>query len=356
MTLDRVRRRAAAGLSAALLAASLAIVTAASAAPLAQDGSAVVKSVDGPTLMTLKSGKRTLRVRLDGVDAPSPGECGATETTAALKGFVRRAPRKVHYSLYRFDTGGYERDDDGRLVAVVDYDTRDHRDFGNDLVAAEWARQGYAIGLDTPPAPSSTPTSVGTPRMGERQPPPPPRALQGIWSTCGGRVHAPLGTTIEPAVPAPWSITDRGITTAIGPIPLSPERTRAAAITFRQLAALIPTELTIDDLACAAYVPSLQVTAHSDAPDLPCGDAEVSEFTTYGPGRVVASGGIGDADDRAAIRGAFPLVDLLDRDIVVDLGGLDAHGWAWQTSADLEDLGGTRVLGLTTSALPPRRG
>src|SRR5690349_15394551 len=58
-------------------------------------GSATIVSVDGPARLTLKSDRGTFKVRFWGIDTPEPGECGATETTAALRRLVDRRGSRV---------------------------------------------------------------------------------------------------------------------------------------------------------------------------------------------------------------------------------------------------------------------
>ncbi|MDO9352267.1 MAG: hypothetical protein Q7T55_01140, partial [Solirubrobacteraceae bacterium] len=157
--------------------------------PLRASGTAAVKSVDGPGQLTITVGRRALPVRLYSVDVPRPGECGAAETTAALSGFVRRAPRKIEYALASTKTG-LQRDASGRFVAILAYrGSRGWRDFGADLLRTGWGRDGdTTTGAESPPVRASLPEDARGASGGGAE----PAGRVGVWARCGGRVHLPL--------------------------------------------------------------------------------------------------------------------------------------------------------------------
>lgn len=94
-------------------------------------------SVDGPGRLTLKGSRGTFKTKLYGVDVPSPGECGATESTATLSRLAKRERGRVTYVLW-----GRKTDAEGRYSAIIGPRQTDliENSIGRDLVESEWAR------------------------------------------------------------------------------------------------------------------------------------------------------------------------------------------------------------------------
>ncbi len=345
-------RSAVAGLAALLaILAGLAWPMPASAKPLRQDGTAAVKSVDGPALLTIAVGNRTLPVHLYGADTPNPGECGAAQARAALEGFVRRAPKRLTYNLRAAQGRKLTRDSAGRLWVNLGYRVRGrHRTLSNDLARAGWARAGVPTTLDapTPEQDSFSSAAVEPEGVGDASSSRPPTT--GVAATCGGRFHLPLGEPVVPSAPAVWTISERGVTTAIGAIALSPVLTPTTTLTLGKLAEIAPVELVVWFTPCLAYLPTLQVTAFSSSKTGPCRAAEVAGF--FSDGRASTTRGLKVGDPDSAVQQSFPLFEP-DREAFGGfLSGPGNQQWAWQAGIDIGD--DDQVESFFTYALPVR--
>ncbi len=325
-----------------VLAAAVSVVVAtgvsagaAIAKPLAGSGKAVVESVDGPTLLTVKVGRREVPVRLAMVDAPATGECGASEAKAALVRYVRRAPRRLSYSLLRTMRRGFARDQDGRLLAVLRYGrARSDRDLAWDLIDAEWARWGDPVSFDA----SADQTFL----VAGLSPLPLLRSTgRGVWLRCGGRLHLPAGEPAPSVGPGVWNVNDQGVTTSIGSVALTDK-----GLTFGELAAVTPVELVVMPAwaGCTAYLPTLQALALSTEQARTCRDTQVARFiagrqNTAWPGSSAVSRGPKVGDRLPDLSIAFPLADSDPPDSSwINLSGPEKP-WAWQTHLITSDRG-----------------
>lgn len=335
----------------ALAVAAAVVPAAAQSKPLASLGTAKVKTVDGPGQLTITVGRRTLPVRLHAVELPQPGECGAAETTAALSGFVRRAPGKFSYALVKTKTG-FERDASGRFLAIVAYrGSRSWRDLGDDLLRVGWGRSGEAatgdalrpVHGDVPRGAHSADGSSGSAVAARRV---------GVWALCGGRVHLPLGQP-APASAAPvWNVDEFGIAKSIGPLTLSATLTPAGSLTLGRLGETAPVEFTHSFFGCTASIPSLQLEAWSTGFSGACADAPVLLLRPNGPdpARLSRGGGVGLPVKQT--QAAYPLLDL-DNPAGWLSGG--RRQWAWQTSVDTgeqEESVVTDLLSYQTALMP----
>lgn len=319
-------------LAVASIFASFAAPSGAQAAWPPSWGKATVKSVDGPDQLTLDRRGRTFKVRLAFVDVPQSGECGATEATTALKGFVRRAPKRLRYTIDRTEHG-QRRDAEGRYVANVSYAVRyTQRSLAADLVRADWARPGERGSLDAVGTRESY--EGGDSALAGALEADEPRVRRGIWVRCGGRTHLPLGEAAPASSPAAWSVDAHGITSRIGPIALSPVLTPTSMLTARQLAALAPTDVTRTGSACRVWMPSLQIRFYADAaPGAPCGDASVYSLRSTGPDPAPLVRGGATGRPLAELLPFFRLVDPRETVGEVALAGSAQHPWAWTTNA-----------------------
>lgn len=316
----------------------------AKAAALKPWGEARVVSVDGPDLLTIKIGRRTLPARLFAVDAPQPGECGSAETTAALRGFVRRAPQRYSYVLLDLFDGRFGRDANGRWLVTMNYEVRRRdRELGADLVRADWARRGEPATLV-----SGTAAEGDLPYQGSEQDLPRPR--RGLWAICGGRTHLPLAAAVPPTTAAPWDIDASGITRAIGPLAFSPALTPAATLTIRQFSERVPVDLTWREGGCEAYAPSLQIYARAWSSAERCGDAWITSIRSSGPDGTAATRGSVVGGPATALPALFPLAA---RDPKVPnswlLSGNGKRQWGWQTDASIDRAGRVTMLRTVTA-------
>ncbi len=333
-----------AAIAATMLAIAAAAAPAAQAAPLRSLGTATVKSVDGPGQLTITVGRRTLPVQLPFVDLPRAGECGAVETTAALSGFVRRAPRKLNYALLKTKTG-FERDASGRFMTILGYrGSRSLRDLGDDLLRAGWGRSGDpSTGNDLAPTHGAVSDNAIWTDGGSDGVSPGKRA--GVWALCGGRVHLPLGEP-APASSAPvWNVDEFGIAKSIGPLALSATLTPTGSLTLGRLAETAPVEYTHWYFGCKASIPSLQLEAWSTRSSRPCAQAHVLLLRPAGPdpARLSRGGGVGLPVKQT--QAGYPLLDL-DNPFGWLSGG--RRQWAWQVAADTNEQENSVVTDLLT--------
>jgi hypothetical protein len=235
------------------------------------------------------------------------------------------------------------------------YASRYKVSYGAALVGSGWARTGLAVGLGQPVSQLDAPVDAeiqGDPARGIR-------ASRGVWLTCAGRMHLPGGQPAPATSPATWSIDANGITHAIGPLTLSPTLTPESALTIAGVAAVAPVELVLDDGACVANVPSLQLMVLSQADDagrVPCGATDVSAIYSSGPGIARTDRGLKTGDAAAMIKNFYPRVaplpyDQDDADFLPLAGSAVLPLWAWTSTAALdEDL---KVDGFVTKATLP---
>lgn len=329
---------------------ALALATPTSALAIPKVGThAVVRSVDGPTALTIAIGSRTLPVRLAQTDAPATGECGADRATAALRGFVRRAPRRLHYALGSRGSS-LARDPAGRYLVVLAYRGRERwRDLGTDLTRAGWAQFGEPTTLDSlPPAATTFPRGTRfAPDRGDH-----PLTDRGLVSSCGGYVHLRADAAVPARQEPVWDVDERGIAHAIGPIPLSPVLTPANMLTVRKLAAVVPLEVTRGPFGCLGSVASLGLTVFTGGSQTRCGDATVlglASMDRTSHMRLSRGGGVGQRV--SALRSGYPLLDLDD-----PAGWLSGSGdrqWAWQTAIGTDEQDDPMVTDIVTYQPPP---
>lgn len=351
-------RRTIAGIAAfTLVAAFLAAPGLASAQKLRRSGTATVVSVDGPALLTIKTTKgQKLRMRLFGVDAPAPGECGATESAAALAKLTKGDRGTLRYSLVERRSGVYERSSDGSLLGSLGPINRGLDVFfyglSGELLATEWARSGDTL------RPDQAPIAHGETMAGYSEEPTGPRPARGLWAACGGRVHLPGGEAPPAHQPAPWTITSNGITTAIGPLLLPATLAPGATLTVAAVAAIAPVELDDFGDTCQARVPSLEIVLVAATPtaEQPCSRAEVHAIATDGPGSATTTTtGLAIGERADLLPKLFPRVGGLDGSVcdedVLALAGPQLRPWAWQTEAEVH-YESCVVIGLSTSTAP----
>lgn len=339
--------------AARLVSASVALTTPSTshAAQPAAYGRATVTSIDGPGRMTIRARSRRIPVRLFFVDVPQSGECGAPQSTAALRRSVARAPRNLDYELAELGSGQLARDADGRYLATLSY-RHGIRNFASDLINADWGRAGEPATLDEPAgdlrrlevAPDwATRALIDT-----------PRARRGIWALCGGRLHLPAGAAIPTSAAAVWAVDARGITTAVGSLPLPATLTPEGALTLRDVASAWNAEVTRWPGGCRVWFPQLQVRVWVDSDAGPCDQSYVAAIRTTGPDQASLSrGGVGVGAPVANLSPLFPLVGATQSGPTRTLSGPGCPQWAWQTEALISSAG--RVDGLATyaSPLPP---
>lgn len=340
-------RRALAGAGASLV---LALVTPPAAVAIPKVGAkAVVRSVDGPTTLTIAIGSRTLPVRLAQTDAPAAGECGAEQATASLRGFVRRAPKRLRYALGSSGRS-LARDPAGRYVVVLAYRAKGRwRDLGTDLTRAGWAQFGEPTTLDSLP-PAATTFPRGTRRAPDRGDH--PLSDRGLVSSCGGYVHLPAGAAVPPRRAPVWDVDERGIARAIGPIALSPVLTPANMLTVRGLAGVVPLEVTRGPFGCLGAVASLGLTVFTGGSQARCGDATVLGIASMdGASGAQLSRGGGVGQPVSKLRAAYPLLDL--ENPAGWLSGSGSRQWAWQTAIGTDEQDDAIVTDIVSYQAPP---
>lgn len=309
-------------------------------------GAAKVRSVDGPGQLTLTTRSGPIRIRLASIDAPRAGECGASEVTAALRGFVKRAGRGFRYELSPIGGGTLLRDPDGRYLATVHYRGW-RRDLATDLIRAEWARPGERAAADNPA--TRVPQALdwngdGVDVVAA------PRPWRGLWATCGGLAHLPAGETVPPTHPVPWTINASGITTAVGPITLNPSLQPADAMTVADISAIARIERTRHFDGCRIWAPSLQLRfwTYGSGPD--CGDGVITSVRSLGPDAARNPDGHILGEDAQRLTATFPLLVPERAERIWPLSGPGFPQWAWQTDAELDNA--RRLRGLVTYASP----
>lgn len=341
------RRRATATAVAAGLALTLGCAGAADAAPKQKirfNGQATVVSVDGPTELTLRAIGGRFKARLEGIDAPKVGECGATEAQAALSAAVDRVRGK-----FRYVKAAERPDADGRWPVWVGPRRADllERSLARDLVRSEWAR---------PYAPVTVSEADGI-SMSVASDDWSPRAAKGLWAACGGMVHLPAGAPVPTHAPATWAITRDGVTEAIGPITLPAKLAPGSTPTVADVTRVAATEIAeLSEFGCLVRVPSLEVMlfAAGGKSVASCATAELFAVATTGPGAAPTTvPGVQLGAPASVLTSSFPRMKGIDVALstgdTVGLFGPRPVSWAWQTQASISDRGGA-ILGLLTSA------
>lgn len=320
----------------------------ASAHALPKIGSgAVVTSVDGASDLTVKIGTRKLPVRLFNVDAPWPGECGAEQATVAMRGFVRRAPRRLHFA-FAMRGRALARDERGRLLVSLAYPVRKRwRDLGNDLMRAGWAREGARATFDTPVFDDANlpvlPDEAHTADEELRY-----RTGRGLVTVCGGLTHLPLGSAVPKWEARPvWNVDARGVATSIGPVVLDATR----AMSVQELATIAPLELRQFAALCWVSSPTLGLATFLGGSEGRCGDALVVGFLTDGTRAPKLSRGGGVDESLRTAKAAYPLLDLDDPNLW--LSGTRDQQSAWQTRLFWDPNGDDTATALTTLQAPP---
>jgi endonuclease YncB( thermonuclease family) len=151
-------------------AATLILAGAPGAAAQDRYPATVTDVVDGDTVDAQLASGPTLRVRLIGIDAPDPGDCGADSATAALEQLV--LGRTV--TLVTDPTQGAV-DESGRSLFYVDRD--DGLDSGLEMLRAGWAQ----VFADDVPY-----QRVVQYRAAEREA---AGVERGVWARCAGDFH-----------------------------------------------------------------------------------------------------------------------------------------------------------------------
>lgn len=284
--------------------------------------SAVIESIDGPGLLSVRDGRRVLKVRLPGIDSPLAGECGADAATAAL-GAMAAPGRRVSYRVARSRGADPRRpravrpvrDLGGRLIADVHPERRPSLRFGPRLISAGWAKPGWRTDGDDHPLRGGWAAAQATADLGDLD------AFMayaadagaGLWGLCSGRFHLP--TTIGadlPALPAPaaWTIARDGGLRAIGDLDLTEGAPLLAPGAAGAMRTRLPgAELTTDGRVCLMVSPTLGVTftTAGDAydPHTDCDRTTVVFVTTFRLGAPTSRGpAIGDTV--AAFMAAYP--------------------------------------------------
>lgn len=326
---------------------------------------AVITSVDGPRELTLRTraGGR-MQVRLASVDAPRVGECGALETTTALRSLAKRFGGRVWVQV-ALNGRARAKGGDGRLLASVQYrprspdkDPRYGSSLAQRLLDLGWAQYGVAAG--SPAMEGAAAAALGDASIdsiagrAERR---------GVWSVCGGWFHRPAGPQ-PAAVPASWSIDQHGLTTAIGPLRLPTTLAPDAVLTIARVRdAFGALEMTEDPTGCSGGNPDAQVgvIAAGDTRATPCDELPVFGLYSYGPKPVSADRGVRTGMPMRALQGLFDSVTparvgRLRAGEYLRLGPGGYVPWAWQTMARFDDAG--KVAGFFTSVVssPERPG
>lgn len=302
---------------------------------------ATVVSVDGPGVLTLRTVTGRLKVRLDMIDTPQAGECGAPKSEASLEQLTQGRRKRVRYVLWsrRPDAGGRY----PALVGPRHASLLDHS-LARDLVRREWARvtepRKINDGLTFSPANEAFAA----------------RPQRGVWAICGGLMHLAAGDAVPAHAPAPWNIDADGVTESIGPIELPAELAPDRSLTVKDVAALARVESTpAHGSTCRARVPSLELLLLASPVGTTCG-GEIYAVVSSGPGAAASTLGLRVGQPaRAApplfrnLAGATP--DQLDSLGQIPLSGLTPKPWAWQTLAAV-DPASRSIVGFVTSTAP----
>jgi endonuclease YncB( thermonuclease family) len=350
---DRGRKAfAVAAASSTALALVLLAATPANAAKLRVNGDAEVLSVDGPGRLTVKTKARSaLKLRLAEVDAPqlatstAPAECGAAEGVAALKRLVAKPVKGMRYHLLPFpDNNHFERDSEGRYYASITTPRKGSTDgvgLGSRLVSAGWARSGWSMPLNSVAIEHGYNHTDGD--AGESDPAAPGSALRGVWASCGGRMHLPVGQAVPATATAMWSVDANGITQAIGPLALSPVLSPSSTLTIGAVAAQLGgAEASQWGRMCWVDFPALQIgllggLSDEDGvkPTETCEQSAVLLISTNGPGLIRTDRGLTGSDTIAKAVALFPRLNPKADSESLALSGKDYRPWAWQTRASV---------------------
>ncbi|MBO9534200.1 MAG: hypothetical protein J7513_14610 [Solirubrobacteraceae bacterium] len=328
----------------ALVVASSPGAPAAAAAPkkVPLHGDATVTSVDGPGRLTLGTKAGPVKLRLYLVDTPEPGECGAEESTAALRSLTAGPRKRVRYVAWSRTP-----DAEGRLPAIVGPRKADllERSLGISLVEREWARSG---GSRTISEADGISISVGADSFS-------PRAPRGVWARCGGFMHLPSSEPVPAHDPATWAVNGNGITESVGPIGLSATLAPGTALTVADVARLARVESTdLGEGRCWVRVPTLELVLFaSTAAGVPCERSHISAIASSGPGSASTTNGFRTGQPAKSAVSFFPrLAASLDGPLELQdqlpLAGYARMPWAWQTIAGVDKRAGT-IYGFATS-------
>lgn len=344
------------------LASVPSLVSSAAAAPYRSDPhDAKVVSVDGPGLLTVKQGRRTLALRLLGIDSPraaSPTSgaravCGAAQATDALARMV--AGRGV-YLVRTYAVGADPRrpksrqavrDASGRLVANVAVLGKRRRGsavltLSGRLVRGGWARLGMPTSGTDSPIRGGLDALFQAAALAEEWPQSGPDGdgsltNQGLWRLCGGRFHLPGGAPVPAFDPAPWAIDPDGVLNAIGGLPLRPAPQQPMPLA-KVLEAFPGGELVTSGYGCMLWLPerglsvfafNLDALINEDRPPttLDCESYPVVSAQTAGAGGVPTVAGGLTGGPASAFTAAYPqakagreFTDTSDRTEVMFLG------------------------------------
>ncbi len=344
------RRRAASfGVVAALVVATTGSPSASAAPKKPRSyGTAAIVSIDGPGRLTLRAKRGTFKARLGGIDTPEPGECGADESTAALKRLAQRKRKRGRLYYMLWESRRTDAEDRYSVIVGQEGDDSIAQSLGAQLVSAEWASAHAPITVSEG---DDLSMSVGYNRWTARP-------LRGLWARCGGYVHLPASAAVPPHAAASWSISADGVTEAIGGFSLSPSLAPGATPTvadFARVARIEPGELT--DNACIVRVPSMELSLWATrSGEADCSSSEVFAIATTGPSAVTANRGLRVGTPVNELKTLFPRLASTwpeyrsERD-PVPLAGESGVPWAWQTLGGVEPKTQT-LSGLLTSASP----
>lgn len=217
--------------SAAAAAAASTSPAASAAAHRPSSHTATIVSVDGPGLLTVRDGARSLKLRLTRIDSPfaasatAPAECGADGATAALR-FITAKYRRVEYEVIRARGADPAkpkavrpvRDLDGRLLAEAAPAKRGGSlGLADRLVAGGWARWGaHTDGTSSPIRGSMDALAAITTEDEDDIDLGALASKRGVWAVCGGRFHLPGGAPVAPPAPVAWNLDADGVLKQLG--------------------------------------------------------------------------------------------------------------------------------------------
>lgn len=305
---------------------------------------ATVVSVDGPGELTLRTKGGRFPMRLALLDVPHAGECGAPQSTEALRRLTGGRRARVRYVL-----GAKRPDPDGRYPAFIGPRKADltERSLAQDLLTREWARTGATVEVSEA---DNIWLSAGSEPTG-------PRPARGLWAACGGATHLPATETPPPHAPATWTITPDGLTTAIGPITLPAVLAPGTLPTVAALRQHLRVETSpVDERVCRARIASLELTTWTNTMGpATCDDGEIFAFSTSGPGAAQTTSGLRVGGPSSDAPKLFPRVAASQRGDAdlgrqISLVGDTPTTWAWATQAIANDRTDTITALLTRTS------